>query len=61
MMAHRILLRVSVAFAVGLLASAPVYAQKAYGPGVTDTEIKLGQSTRSAQAPGAPCSAISRC
>jgi branched-chain amino acid transport system substrate-binding protein len=28
-----------------LLAAPPVHAQKAYGPGVSDTEIKLGQST----------------
>src|SRR5260370_20838311 len=28
-----------------LLAVSPVLAQKAYGPGVSDTEIKLGQST----------------
>src|SRR5438045_8754426 len=28
-----------------LLAVPPVWAQKAYGPGVSDTEIKLGQST----------------
>ncbi len=28
-----------------LLAAAPVHAQKAYGPGASDTEIKLGQST----------------
>jgi len=28
-----------------LLAASPVHAQKVYGPGVSDTEIKLGQST----------------
>jgi branched-chain amino acid transport system substrate-binding protein len=28
-----------------LLAAFPAFAQKAYGPGVSDTEIKLGQST----------------
>src|SRR5260370_12310233 len=28
-----------------LLAVSPVLAQKAYGPGASDTEIKLGQST----------------
>ena len=28
-----------------LLAASPAWAQKAYGPGVSDTEIKLGQST----------------
>jgi branched-chain amino acid transport system substrate-binding protein len=28
-----------------LLAATPAYAQKAYGPGASDTEIKLGQST----------------
>jgi branched-chain amino acid transport system substrate-binding protein len=27
------------------LAAAPLHAQKAYGPGASDTEIKLGQST----------------
>jgi len=27
------------------LASTPAHAQKAYGPGASDTEIKLGQST----------------
>ncbi|WP_371933060.1 ABC transporter substrate-binding protein [Bradyrhizobium sp. CCGUVB23] len=31
--------------AAAALASAPVHAQKAYGPGASDTEIKLGQST----------------
>jgi ABC-type branched-subunit amino acid transport system substrate-binding protein len=28
-----------------LLVASPAWAQKAYGPGVSDTEIKLGQST----------------
>jgi len=28
-----------------LLAASPAWAQNAYGPGVSDTEIKLGQST----------------
>src|SRR6202790_3115713 len=28
-----------------LLAASPAWAEKAYGPGVSDTEIKLGQST----------------
>jgi branched-chain amino acid transport system substrate-binding protein len=28
-----------------LLAASPAWAQKAYGPGASDTEIKLGQST----------------
>lgn len=28
-----------------LLAASPAWAQKAYGPGVSDSEIKLGQST----------------
>src|ERR1700758_5191502 len=28
-----------------LLAASPAHAQKAYGPGASDTEIKLGQST----------------
>src|SRR5882724_4252319 len=28
-----------------LLAASPIHAQKAYGPGASDTEIKLGQST----------------
>lgn len=32
-------------FAACLAFAAPALAQKAYGPGVTDTEIKLGQST----------------
>ncbi len=31
--------------ASAMLASTPLHAQKAYGPGVSDTEIKLGQST----------------
>ena len=31
--------------AIALLASSPARAQKAYDPGVSDTEIKLGQST----------------
>ena len=31
--------------ASALLAAAPASAEKAYGPGVSDTEIKLGQST----------------
>src|SRR5260370_29748512 len=28
-----------------LLAASPAWAEKAYGPGASDTEIKLGQST----------------
>ena len=31
--------------ASALLAASPAWAQKAYGPGASDTEIKLGQST----------------
>lgn len=38
----RILSTVAVSTA---LAAAPAHAQKAYGPGASDTEIKLGQST----------------
>jgi ABC-type branched-subunit amino acid transport system substrate-binding protein len=34
----------TVAFSA-LLAATPTYAQKAYSPGASDTEIKLGQST----------------
>ena len=37
--------RVWAAVALSTLLAAPAYAQKAYGPGVSDTEIKLGQST----------------
>lgn len=44
-MANRIVLRISAAVVACLLTSAHGFAQKAYGPGVTDTEIKLGQST----------------
>jgi len=34
------------AFAISaLLATSSAWAQKAYGPGVSDTEINLGQST----------------
>ncbi|HZP85573.1 MAG TPA: ABC transporter substrate-binding protein [Burkholderiales bacterium] len=32
------------AVALALAAAVPAYAQKKYGPGVTDTEIKLGQT-----------------
>ena len=38
----RILATIAVSTA---LAAAPAHAQKAYGPGASDTEIKLGQST----------------
>jgi ABC-type branched-subunit amino acid transport system substrate-binding protein len=38
--------RICVTLALStLLAASPARAQKAYGPGVSDTEIKLGQST----------------
>ena len=37
--------RVWVAAALSAALAAPAYAQKAYGPGASDTEIKLGQST----------------
>jgi len=33
------------AAALSVVLAAPAYAQKAYGPGANDTEIKLGQST----------------
>jgi len=33
------------ALALAALLASPAHAQKAYGPGVSDTEIKLGQST----------------
>ncbi len=33
------------AAALSVVLAAPAYAQKAYGPGASDTEIKLGQST----------------
>jgi branched-chain amino acid transport system substrate-binding protein len=36
---------VCILAASAALASTPVQAQKAYGPGASDTEIKLGQST----------------
>ena len=41
----RTVVRISSAFALAALLAFPVHAQKAYGPGVSDTEIKLGQST----------------
>ena len=37
--------RAFAAIALSALLAAPAYAQKAYGPGASDTEIKLGQST----------------
>ncbi|MCC8936111.1 ABC transporter substrate-binding protein [Bradyrhizobium ivorense] len=37
--------RVLAAAALSCLLGAPAYAQKAYDPGASDTEIKLGQST----------------
>jgi branched-chain amino acid transport system substrate-binding protein len=37
--------RVWAAAALSAVLAAPAYAQKAYGPGASDTEIKLGQST----------------
>ncbi|MGY3607405.1 MULTISPECIES: ABC transporter substrate-binding protein [unclassified Bradyrhizobium] len=39
---HRIWPAVAIS---ALLAASPAYAQNAYGPGASDTEIKLGQST----------------
>jgi len=36
--------RVLVALALGLLIAQPGHAQRRYGPGVTDTEIKIGQT-----------------
>jgi branched-chain amino acid transport system substrate-binding protein len=39
---HRIWRTVAIS---ALLATTPAYAQKAYSPGASDTEIKLGQST----------------
>ncbi|MGX9427317.1 MULTISPECIES: ABC transporter substrate-binding protein [Bradyrhizobium] len=39
---HRIWLAVAIS---ALLAASPAYAQHAYSPGASDTEIKLGQST----------------
>jgi branched-chain amino acid transport system substrate-binding protein len=42
---HRIFIRTSAAIGLLALLAAPALAQKAYGPGVSDTEIKLGQST----------------
>ena len=43
--------------------TAPALAQKRYGPGVTDTEIKIGTTTpysgpASAYSAGAPCEAV---
>jgi branched-chain amino acid transport system substrate-binding protein len=37
--------RVWTAAALSAILAAPAYAQKTYGPGASDTEIKLGQST----------------
>src|SRR5882724_4727948 len=42
---NRSINRVFAAVALSTLLAAPSYAQKAYDPGVGDTEIKLGQST----------------
>jgi branched-chain amino acid transport system substrate-binding protein len=42
---NRIINRVWAAVAVSTLLVAPAHAQKAYDPGASDTEIKLGQST----------------
>jgi len=41
----RIVTKISSVLALAALFTFPAYAQKAYGPGVSDTEIKLGQST----------------
>lgn len=41
----RIINRVWAAVALSSLLAAPAHAQKAYDPGASDTEIKLGQST----------------
>lgn len=49
-----------IAFAaVASLAAWPAFAQKAYGPGVTDTEIKLGQ-TVAYSGPGSAYSMVGR-
>jgi ABC-type branched-subunit amino acid transport system substrate-binding protein len=45
--------------AVALVAAAPAQAQKQYGPGVTDTEIKLGQ-TVAYSGPGSGYSMVGR-
>lgn len=37
--------RIWTVAALSAVLATPAYAQKAYGPGVSDTEIKLGQST----------------
>jgi ABC-type branched-subunit amino acid transport system substrate-binding protein len=42
---NRTINRVFVAVALSTLLAAPAHAQKAYDPGASDTEIKLGQST----------------
>ena len=42
---YHIINRALIAGALSALLAAPCYAQKAYGPGASDTEIKLGQST----------------
>jgi ABC-type branched-subunit amino acid transport system substrate-binding protein len=42
---NRIINRVWAAVALSTLLAAPAHAQKAYDPGASDTEIKLGQST----------------
>ena len=49
-MEETILIRTAIRFwgplaISALVAASPAWAQKAYGPGVSDTEIKLGQST----------------
>jgi ABC-type branched-subunit amino acid transport system substrate-binding protein len=42
---NKIIRTLSAAAASAALAAAPTHAQKAYDPGASDTEIKLGQST----------------
>ena len=42
---NRTINRVFAAVALSTLLAAPAHAQKAYDPGASDTEIKLGQST----------------
>ena len=53
------LLRVAVAAIAVALIAAPALAQKKYGPGVTDTEIKIGQ-TQPYSGPGSAYSTIGK-
>ncbi len=56
---HRPIIALATAALVAAFTAVPVLAQKAYGPGVTDTEIKLGQ-TVAYSGPGSAYSMVGR-